>query len=147
MRFSVFSPLFFLKEHQSYHSCFLTIIPQILMYVSQSFHAKSTSACVLQHLGGCRQFPHLHTHCGTKRAKPGKVVQTQTYTCVFFLGYFKADYYLKSHLCDVMSNSASVEQDNWTKITFLGFFFSPPFPKHFFKLSCLAKNPSVIVLS
>lgn len=78
--------IFFLKEHQSYHSCFLTIIPQILMYVSQSFHAKSTSACVLQHLGGCRQFPHLHTHCGTKRAKPGKVVQTQTYTCVFFLG-------------------------------------------------------------
>lgn len=46
--FLSFHPLFFFKkkEHQSCHSCFLTIIPQILMFVSQSFHAKSTSVCV-----------------------------------------------------------------------------------------------------
>lgn len=46
LQFSVFSPFFKKREHQSYHSCFLTIIPQILMYVSQSFHAKSTRVCV-----------------------------------------------------------------------------------------------------
>lgn len=44
--FLSFHPFFLKKEHQSYHSCFLTIIPQILMYVSQSFHAKSTSVYV-----------------------------------------------------------------------------------------------------
>lgn len=66
----------------------------------------------------------------------------------FFLGYFKADYYFKSHLCDAMSNSASVEQDNWTKITFLvGIFLPLSLNIFFFKVSCLAKNPSVIVLS
>lgn len=70
MVFRLFTILgFFFLKHQSYHSCFLTIIPQILMYGSQSFHAKSTSVCVLQHLGGCRLLPHLHIDYITQKEK------------------------------------------------------------------------------